>query len=143
MRQDNLIFLILLVAIAMVMGSTFAIVSTLTTYQSHQSENAAINAPQSPSASRESENDSIPADGSYSAGISMPVTDDNPTLLSPAETREVKRMLRELGHATPTLSESLKSFQQGNQITSTGILDGLTLDSIISQLSLHKARSFW
>ena len=51
-------------------------------------------------------------------------------------------MLAELGYTSPTLSESLESVQQEYQITSTGILDGLTLDSIITQLSLHKARSF-
>jgi hypothetical protein len=141
-KQDNMIFLILLVAVAMVMGSTFAIVSTLTTYKSHHAENAVINDPQSQGAVRESENDSAPTPEYTSAGIGLPVTNDTSEVLSPAETREVKRMLAELGYTSPTLSESLESFQQEYQITSTGILDGLTLDSIITQLSLHKARSF-
>ena len=142
MRQDNLIFLILLVGVAMVMGSTFAIVSSLDTYKSHQADiTAGIDSHPQPVAGG-SAKDLPAANGSASVGIDRQGGEDTSVTLSPAETREVKRMLNELGHAGPTLSESLKSFQKEHLITSTGILDGITLDSIISQLSLTKARSF-
>lgn len=140
MRQDNLIFLILLAAVAMVMGSTLAIVSSLTAYPS-QDIMAGVDSHPQPAA-RESAKDLPAANGSVSAGIDRPGGEDISVALSPAETREVKRMLNELGHASPTLAESLKSFQEEHQIAGTGILDGITLDSIIGQLSLTKARSF-
>ena len=42
MRQENLVFLIFVVAMAMVMGSTFAIVSTLSNYKPIQSKTARL-----------------------------------------------------------------------------------------------------
>jgi hypothetical protein len=52
-------------------------------------------------------------------------------------------MLKELGYTKTTFSQSLKSFQEENQLANTGILDSITLDSIINLLSLNKARSFY
>lgn len=143
MKQENLVFLILVVAMAMVMGSTFAIVTTLSTYKSHQTKITANIDSKSQPVIHESEGDTAPSGGVVYTGNNLPDSEgDHSAMLSPAETGEVKRMLSELGYTGSTLGESLKSFQQKNQISNTGILDGLTLDSILNQLSLTKARSF-
>jgi hypothetical protein len=141
-RQENLVFLIFVVAMAMVMGSTFAIVSTLSNYKPIQSKTAVSIDSQSQPATHESERDSVPSRGVTHADNNLAGSKGADSMLSPAETKEVKRMLSELGHTGPNLAQSLKSFQQKNQISNSGILDGLTLDSIINQLSLTKARSF-
>lgn len=141
MKQENLIFLILLVAMAVVLGSTTAVVSTLTAYAAHQEISA--NAGSSPQpANPESAKGSTPATTAPAGSAGQQPMDGCSAALSPVETQEVKRMLEELGHSSSALSESLKSFQEQHQIASTGILDGFTLDSIINQLSLTKARSF-
>lgn len=143
MRQETLVIIILVVAMAMVMGSTFAIVSTLSNYKSLQSKSAVSVDSESQPATHETERDSVPSRGVTNADNNLADSKGaHSAMLSPAETKEVKRMLSELGHTGPNLAQSLKSFQQKNQISNSGILDGLTLDSIINQLSLTKAHSF-
>jgi len=142
-RQENLIFLILVVAMAMVMGSTFAIVTTVSTYKSHQTKTTANIDSKSQPATHESEEDTVSSGGVAYTGNNLPDSEGaHSAVLSPAEIGEVKRMLSELGYTDSTLGKSLKSFQQKNQISNTGILDGLTLDLLLNELSLTKARSF-
>ncbi len=140
MRLENLIFLIFLVAIAITLGSTLAIVSSLSAQASFQ-DTMGTNA-SSQSFSLEITKD-LPLAATAETDIKESLVAGFHATLTPEETEEVTRMLKELGHTSSSLSESLKYFQGQHQIAITGILDIVTLNSIINQLSLTKAQSYY
>lgn len=144
MKREHLVFFVFLVAAAMVMGSTFAIVSALSTYKSQQTETAVNAQSKVEIADREAEKNTVASSESRYMSGNLPGRGGGASdRLTPVETQEVKRMLKELGYTKTTFSQSLKSFQEENQLANTGILDSITLDSIINLLSLNKARSFY
>ncbi|NLW44539.1 MAG: peptidoglycan-binding protein [Syntrophomonadaceae bacterium] len=151
MKREHVVFFVLLVAAAMVMGSTVAIVSALTNYKVQQTKipvnsqsNLEISTSEDENKIAQAENNTAESGESIYVSGNIPVSGNaSSSKLTPIETREVKRMLKELGHSKPTFSQSLKSFQEENQLANTGILDSVTLDSMINRLSLNKARSFY
>jgi len=147
MKKEYLVFFVLLVAVAMVMGSTFAIVSALQTYKAQQTKQPAKPLATIEQANSETERTAavsrVSRESRYISSNPPARDDSSSSKLTPFETREVKRMLNELGYTKETLSHSLKAFQEEHQLTNTGILDSVTLDSIINMLSLTKARSFY
>ncbi len=144
MKKEYLVFFVLLVAVAMIMGSTFAIVSALQTYKSQQTKTPVNSQAMVEKANSETERTAAVSRESRYISSNAPGRDGaSSSKLTPFETREVKRMLNELGYTKETLSQSLKSFQEEHQLANTGILDSVTLDSIINLLSLNKARSFY
>lgn len=143
MKQERVILLILLVASAIVLGTTCAIVTMVPDLVSRQ-ETTLQAEPHSSLSPQESESASAPEDvkpaGIY--GESSPAGENYKAALTPVEKSEIQRMLKELGHQQPTLSQSIRSFQTQNNIKTSGVLDGTTLDSIIQQTTLLRSQAF-
>ncbi len=162
MRKGTVVFLVLMVCSALIIGTTLGIISVRHYLIPHLA--AASSSPQitdNPAGSQQEEVPSPPVSGASDnrkpentaqpspsrhrepeSSSSMYVNDEfTPAkllLLTENEIKEIKSMLRELGYETSNLSEAVKQFQEKNHLTATGYLDTETLTSIMTQVLRHK-----
>lgn len=129
MKKEYFIFLILIVAAAVVTGSTIAFASNFDVI------NSSLN--QTPTANLESQLADVSNDKE-----DLSDSDDTyeVTVISAGEQEQILRMLKALGlvnGADP--EEYIKNFQAQNSLEPTGNLDSETLSLIIEQIKLEKA----
>lgn len=150
MKQGNVLFIIIVVAAAMVLGTTFGIVNSykhIANAQKALVKQSGSKTDQTKDTTETSEPTSTPTDKESSISLSeetkVSSVDDsgNFTVLSPTETRDIQRMLASLGHSDPQLKASVSSFQSANKIKATGVLDNTTLETVIQQFTLQKAQA--
>ncbi|MGE5421819.1 MAG: peptidoglycan-binding domain-containing protein [Ignavibacteriales bacterium] len=150
MKQGNVLFIIIVVAAAMVLGTTFGIVNSykhIANAQKALVKQSGSKTDQTKDTTEISEPTSTPTDKESSISSSeetkVSSVDDsgNFTVLSPTETRDIQHMLASLGHSDPQLKASVSSFQSANKIKATGVLDNTTLETVIQQFTLQKAQA--
>ncbi|MGI6487807.1 MAG: peptidoglycan-binding protein [Syntrophomonadaceae bacterium] len=153
MRKGTLVFLILVVCSAVVIGSTVGLL------HNHHHLAALYTKMETPAA----QTDNIPeVEPPIPAGDkdnlkTEPVKNPNPSrnmasnrqhpavgsqqqllILTEDEVREIYSMFMELGYDHDQLSDATASFQQDHQLKPTGFLDGATLHQVIQQVKLKK-----
>lgn len=150
MKQGNVLFIIIVVAAAMVLGTTFGIVNSykhIANAQKALVKQSGNETSQTKDKTETSEPTSTPADkesslsSSEETKVSSVDGSGNFTVLSPTETSDIQHMLASLGHSDPQLKASVKSFQNANKIEVTGVLDNTTLETVIQQFTLQKAQA--
>lgn len=140
MKNGNIIFILIVVAAAMVLGTTFGIINNYKNIATAQKQHS------QPSSTTQTTDDakSVPkSDTNVSESSAVKVNESSGTFttLSPAETNEVRGMLSALGHSQDLLSASVSSFQQTNNVRITGVLDNTTLNAVVQQFTLKKAEA--
>lgn len=149
MKQENAIFLILVLAAAVVLGTTFGIINGYLTLAVHQkslptvpSEDSIFTDYANPSSeNKQSAEPKKEAQESQMASIEVLHKENQHIILTPLEVREIQGMLAQMGCSHSNWSQSIRLFQQQNDIKATGILDYTTLDSIINQITLKRTQT--
>lgn len=147
MKQENVIFLILVLAAAVVLGTTFGIINGYLTLAVHQKSLPAIPSDDSTfndytDPSNENKQSAHPQKEECQIASSKALHNGNQDIfLTPLEIREIQGMLAQMGYSHSNWSQSIRLFQEQNNINATGILDNSTLDSIINQITLKKAHA--
>jgi hypothetical protein len=144
MKPTTYIFLVLVLAAAIVTGSALAITSNFQAIKT-----AADQQNQSGSSPNAREAVSKDAAGTDSASVKPPqnaavqtasVNSDTDTefmVVSPQENAEIAAMLQNLGMTDSR--DSIKQYQQTRGIEATGNLDSITLNSIINDAKIQRA----
>lgn len=140
MKSGNIIFILIVVAAAMVLGTTFGIINNyknIATAQKQQSQSSLTTQNADDTEPALKSDTVVPESGTVNVSDST----ETFTTLSPAETGEVRSMLSALGHSEDQLSASVSSFQRANNVSVTGVLDNTTLNSVIQQFTLKKVEA--
>ena len=162
MQRGTVVFLVLMICSALIIGTTLGIISTRQYLIPHLAaaksgtpqelgESTASEPAEFPSAPVPTNSGNNGKNASHanpsrhrqpetqgSLRLNSDFAPANLLLLTENEIREIKSMLRNLGYETSDLSEAVKQFQQKNHLTATGYLDTETLTSIITQVLRQK-----
>ncbi len=145
MKDANFLFIILIIAAAVITGSTVALANNFDFVF------AQLNA--TPSASQATENTPPPANtktidaelpniNALIVETNQPSADENNVTFTPHEQRQVLEMLYALGMIKETnYEEFVKDFQVEHNLNPTGELDSKTLTLIIKQSKQEKANN--
>lgn len=150
MKKEYFWFLILVVAAAVVTGSTLGIVTNFGHIVQHHQLNIQEQNPESPSLMNQTDTkratlDSLPTnDGSGEVspvGITV-ITPEETIVLSVSESEKaaISAMLDAVQPGRNTdFDTNLKHFQESNSLPATGIVDLQTLQALISQATIQRA----
>jgi len=160
-QKGTVVFLVLMICSALIIGTTLGFISTREYLVPHLSktytdtgtaktnsadsdENQAPSVPD-PNASSIAEKVSYSALSRYgqpqtvnSLRSSDAFASAKLLVLTENEVKEVKAMLQNLGYDASSLPEAVKQFQEKNHLAATGYLDTETLTSIITQVLRQK-----
>lgn len=151
LKQENILFIVLLVAAAIVLGTTIGIINNMHylvkhTAKTKTSQVTPVVHPDQPAAAKNAPTaekkpvEESPSVDAATRAENMEAAKSN-HILTPTEVSEIVSMLKELGYNDATLNASVRAFQHQNQITTNGTLDNETLEQIIQELTLKKARA--
>jgi hypothetical protein len=136
----------LLLAAAMVLGTTFGILNSYLDACAWQKEHVQKKTPPPPAqqfkqpVKNSAQNQ--PAQTTASTYQTSPSSDSgNVVQLSPVETAEIVEMFHELGYQQSTFSQKVSVYQKSNNLAANGALDNTTLDLALKQLTIQKARA--
>ena len=149
MKRENVIFLILVFAAAIVFGTTFGIINGyLDTVSKHPSKKPSIEHRQnddSPAVKETSKpeeaQNAIPAGSAASSMGTGQGSGASVMPLTATEAREIAGMLLQLGYRCPSLGSAVEAYQRDHGLAATGIIDNATLASVLRQLALKKVHS--
>lgn len=138
MRKEHYIFLVFMVAAAVVCGYTLAFASC---YKTIISENPPAGIIASEKAQQPSQNPK-PQESESTAATQLASANSETEMMivSQDEQQEIEEMLRTLGmQEGQDLEEFLIDFQKEQNLEPTGNLDSITLNTVITQTTLQKA----
>lgn len=151
MRKETYVFLILILSAAITTGSTAGIITNIKYVKTHlsamsadnklasESEADPHNSATAPSTSRSSPNRQVEV-AAAQAGTSSGSTDSESLNMSADEQSQVKDMLVNLGMQNADYAQLIMQYQQAHGINPTGNLDSNTLNSIVQEITLERAR---
>lgn len=140
MKKSTFFFLVLVLAAAVVTGSTLSVISNFELIKSAAQNQSTIN-----NASSENAQQIEPADvhkDNASVQTASATTDASTELMvvSPEESAEITSMLVNLGMTCDTDSgKFIKQYQVTHGIQPTGNMDSITLSSIINDVKIERA----
>lgn len=146
MRQDHLIFLALVIAAAVVLGTTFGIVNAYKDIKTLP-EVRTLPAHKSPAQDKSSDQKTqTQASPRETTSLAILVTGDDmdsssSMILTMTETAELREMLNELGYDATNITGAIQTFQKNNGIQKSGQLDQVTIDKMIKQVTLKKVKT--
>lgn len=146
MRQDHLIFLALVIAAAVVLGTTFGIVNAYKDIKTLP-EVRTLPAHKSPAQDKSSDQKTqTQASPRETSSLAILVTGDemdssSSMILTMTETAELREMLNELGYDATNITGAIQTFQENNGIQKSGQLDQVTIDKMIKQVTLKKVKT--
>lgn len=146
MRQDHLIFLALVIAAAVVLGTTFGIVNAYKDIKTLP-EVRTLPAHKSPAQDKSSDQKTqTQASPRETTSLAILVTGDemdssSSMILTMTETAELREMLNELGYDATNITGAIQTFQKNNGIQKSGQLDQVTIDKMIKQVTLKKVKT--
>lgn len=146
MRQDHLIFLALVIAAAVVLGTTFGIVNAYKDIKTLP-EVRTLPAHKSPAQDKSSDQKTqTQASPRETSSLAILVTGDDmdsssSMILTMTETAELREMLNELGYDATNITGAIQTFQENNGIQKSGQLDQVTIDKMIKQVTLKKVKT--
>lgn len=153
MRKGSIVFLVLLVCSAVIVGTTlglFCNMQYITTYLEGKTptqiaDNNEVPAPGSPIESR-NYSAGPPAgkqrDFSTTPSRGYDVRTSQLLILTESEMREITQMLKELGYDKDSFRETVRLFQRDNHLQPTGILDVTTVNVMVKQAIQKKVQTF-
>lgn len=146
MKRENFIFIALILAAAVVLGTTFGIVQSFLVVRELKTEQKAPAKTQDKESSDTDQKQTDEADKKTEDKAAVTVEDTSSgtgtaNTLTSAEVGEINRMLAQLGYGQKDIADSIKSFQTGNNMQVTGKIDETTLESIVRETTLRKARA--
>ncbi|MGE5415825.1 MAG: hypothetical protein ACM3UZ_03535 [Acidobacteriota bacterium] len=147
MKQENIIFIALIVAAAVVLGTTIGVANSYSTIKELKIEHKTpVKTQDKDSSDTENEKKADEAAKKTEAEAAKTIADTSSetgtaNTLTSAEAREINRMLAQLGYEQKDITNSVRSYQTGNNIKATGQIDGSTLESIVREVTLKKAQA--
>ncbi|MGE5397003.1 MAG: hypothetical protein ACM3MK_05640 [Chitinophagales bacterium] len=155
MKQDQYVFFLLVLAAAIVLGTTFGVVNSYLTIHSNPNLNHVLkqSTPTKSSTmetSSKTSSESVPEikidlqnEPQIESETSTYETGDNEQsyVLTANEADEVRFMLSELGYSKSDLNDNISSFRKDHKMSESKSLDQNTLDLIIQHVTFKKAQA--